>query len=78
MSVELALKIFANGLSFFTLKALIQDITVFFVSLIYLWWLPSRHVPANSAARLLMLLRSTRPLRIVILVVPHMRKVVIC
>ncbi len=79
MSVELTLKIFAYGL-FFTPKALIRDmsgaidVSVFFVGLIYLCWLP-RNVPANSAAQFLMLLRSTRPLRIFILV-PDMRKVV--
>ena len=79
MSVELTLKVFAHGL-FFTPKALIRDIggaidvAVFFVGLIYLCWLP-RHVPANSVAQFLMLLRSTRPLRIFILV-PDMRKVV--
>ena len=61
MSVELTLKIFAHGL-FFTPKALIRDIggavdvAVFFVGLIFLCWLP-RHVPANSAAQFLMLLR---------------------
>ncbi|CAF0823088.1 unnamed protein product [Rotaria sp. Silwood1] len=79
MSVELTLKIFAHGL-FFTPKALIRDIggavdvAVFFVGLIFLCWLP-RNVPANSVAQFLMLLRSTRPLRIFILV-PDMRKVV--
>ncbi|CAF1146613.1 unnamed protein product [Adineta steineri] len=79
MSVELTLKIFAHGL-FFTPKALIRDIggaidvSVFFVGLIYLCWLP-QNVPANSAAQFLMLLRSARPLRIFILV-PDMRKVV--
>ena len=79
MSVELTLKIFAHGL-FFTPKAFIRDIggvidvSVFFVSLIFLCWLPSS-VPANSVAQFLMLLRSTRPLRIFILV-PDMRKVV--
>ena len=79
MSVELTLKIFAHGL-FFTPKALIRDfsgfidVAVFFVSLIFLCWLP-RSVPANSPGQFLMLLRSTRPLRILILV-PDMRKVV--
>ncbi|CAF2018567.1 unnamed protein product [Rotaria magnacalcarata] len=79
MSVELTLKVFAHGL-FFTPKALIRDIggatdvAVFFVGLIFLCWLP-RNVPANSVAQFLMLLRSTRPLRIFILV-PDMRKVV--
>ncbi|CAF1629768.1 unnamed protein product, partial [Adineta ricciae] len=79
MSVELTLKVFAHGL-FFTPKALIRDIggaidvAVFFVGLIYLCWLP-QSVPSNSVAQFLMLLRSTRPLRIFILV-PDMRKVV--
>jgi len=79
MSVELTLKIFAYGL-FFTPKALIRDIggaidvSVFFVGLIYLCWLP-RNVPPNSVAQFLMLFRSARPLRIFILV-PDMRKVV--
>jgi hypothetical protein len=79
MSVELTLKIFAYGL-FFTPKAVIRDfggaidVSVFFVGLIFLCWLP-RHVPANSVAQFLMLLRTTRPLRIFILV-PDMRKVV--
>ena len=50
------------------------DVSVFLVSLIFLCWLP-RYVPANSPAQFLMLLRSTRPLRIFILV-PDMRKVV--
>ncbi|CAF0876504.1 unnamed protein product [Rotaria sordida] len=79
MSVELTLRIFAHGL-FFTPKALIRDfsgvidVSFFFISLIFLCWLP-RYVPANSAAQFLMLIRATRPLRIIILV-PDMRKVV--
>ncbi|CAF1039990.1 unnamed protein product, partial [Didymodactylos carnosus] len=79
MSVELTLKIFAHGL-FFTPRALIHDfgglvdVLIFLVSLIFLCWLP-RHVPPNSPAQMFMLLRSTRPLRIFILV-PDMRKVV--
>ncbi|CAF3718555.1 unnamed protein product [Rotaria sp. Silwood1] len=79
MSFELTLKIFAHGL-FFTPKALIRDIggaidvVVFFVGLIFLCWLP-RNVPVNSVAQFLMLLRSTRPLRIFILI-PDMRNVV--
>ncbi|CAF3378584.1 unnamed protein product [Rotaria sp. Silwood1] len=79
MSVELTLKMFAHGL-LFTPKALIRDfsgvidVSFFFISLIFLCWLP-RHVPANSAAQFLMLIRATRPLRIIILV-PDMRKVV--
>ncbi|CAF4148600.1 unnamed protein product, partial [Rotaria sordida] len=79
MSFELTLKIFAHGL-FFTPKALIRDIggaidvAVFFVGLIFLCWLP-RNVPVNSVAQFLMLLRSTRPLRIFILI-PDVRNVV--
>ncbi|UJR35694.1 hypothetical protein I4U23_028443 [Adineta vaga] len=79
MSVELTLKIFAHGF-FFTPKALCRDVTgsievaIFLVGLIFLCWLP-RQVPASSFAQVLMLLRSTRPLRIIILV-PDMRKVV--
>jgi hypothetical protein len=79
MSVELTLRIFAHGL-LFTPQALIRDVRgaidvgIFFVSLIFLCWLP-RNVPANSAGQFLMLLRSTRPLRIIFLV-PDMRKVV--
>ncbi|CAF3919926.1 unnamed protein product [Rotaria sp. Silwood2] len=79
MSIELTLKIFAHGL-FFTPKALVRDIggaidvAVFFVGLTFLCWLP-RNVPVNSVAQFLMLLRSTRPLRIFILV-PDLRNVV--
>ena len=79
MSTELTLKIFADGF-FFTPHALMRDVSgvvdvVFFlISLIFLSWLPKR-IPANSAAQFLMLLRSTRPLRIISLV-PDMRKVV--
>jgi hypothetical protein len=79
LSVELTLKIFAHGL-LFTPKALIRDVSgvidvaVFFVSLIFLCWLP-QYVPANSPGQFFMLLRSTRPLRIIFLV-PDMRKVV--
>ena len=79
MSLELALKILADGL-FFTPKALfkdaagILDIFTFSVGLTMLCWLP-KQVPQNSGAQLLLLLRCLRPLRIFILV-PHMRKVV--
>jgi len=79
MSIELTLKIFANGL-LFTPKALIGnvggilDLFIFLVSLIFLCWLP-RRIEANSLAQFLMLLRSTRPLRIFILL-PDMRKIV--
>jgi hypothetical protein len=79
MSVELTLKVFAHGLVF-TPKALIGnfsgilDLFIFLVSLIFLCWLP-RRIEANSLAQVLMVLRSTRPLRIFILL-PDMRKIV--
>ncbi len=64
----------------FTPKALIRDLSgmldifIFFVSLIWVCWMPQK-VPPNSIAQFFMLLRCFRPLRIFILV-PHMRKVV--
>ncbi|XP_026672772.1 sodium leak channel non-selective protein [Ceratina calcarata] len=79
MSVELTLKILADGL-FFTPKAYIKDVAsvldvfIYVVSLVFLCWMP-RRVPPNSGAQLLMILRCVRPLRIFTLV-PHMRKVV--
>ncbi|XP_043249225.1 sodium leak channel non-selective protein [Colletes gigas] len=79
MSIELALKILADGL-FFTPKAYIKDVAsvldvfIYVVSLVFLCWMP-KSVPANSGAQLLMILRCVRPLRIFTLV-PHMRKVV--
>ncbi|KYM83609.1 Sodium leak channel non-selective protein [Atta colombica] len=79
MSIELALKILADGL-FFTPKAYIKDVAsvldvfIYIVSLIFLCWMP-KSVPPNSGAQLLMILRCVRPLRIFTLV-PHMRKVV--
>lgn len=79
MSLELALKILADGL-FFTPKAYIKDVAsvldvfIYIVSTTFLCWMPKR-VPSNSAAQLLMILRCVRPLRIFTLV-PHMRKVV--
>ncbi|XP_039441720.1 sodium leak channel NALCN isoform X1 [Culex pipiens pallens] len=79
MSLELALKILADGL-FFTPKAYIKDVAsvldvfIYVVSLTFLVWMP-RQVPSNSSAQLLMILRCLRPLRIFTLV-PHMRKVV--
>ncbi|KAI4457603.1 sodium leak channel non-selective protein [Holotrichia oblita] len=77
MSIELALKILADGL-FFTPKAYIKDVAavldvfIYLVSLIFLCWMPKR-VPPNSSAQLLMILRCLRPLRIFTLV-PHMRR----
>lgn len=79
MSLELALKILADGL-FFTPKAYIKDVAsaldvfIYVVSTTFLCWMPE-NVPSNSAAQLLMILRCVRPLRIFTLV-PHMRKVV--
>ncbi|XP_057708346.1 sodium leak channel non-selective protein isoform X2 [Corythoichthys intestinalis] len=79
MSIELNLKIMADGL-FFTPTAVIRDfggvmdIFIYLVSLIFLCWLP-HDVPPESGAQLLMMLRSLRPLRIFKLV-PQMRKVV--
>lgn len=79
MSLELALKILADGL-FFTPKAYIKDVAsvldvfIYIVSLVFLCWMP-QSVPPNSGAQLLMILRCVRPLRIFTLV-PHMKKVV--
>ncbi|MBN3307631.1 NALCN protein, partial [Amia calva] len=79
MSIELNLKIMADGL-FFTPTAVIRDfggvmdIFIYLVSLIFLCWLPA-NVPPDSGAQLLMMLRCLRPLRIFKLV-PQMRKVV--
>lgn len=79
MSLELTLKILADGL-FFTPKAYIKDVAsvldvfIYIVSLTFLCWMP-KQVPSNSPAQALMILRCLRPLRIFTLV-PHMRKVV--
>ncbi|KAK7862065.1 hypothetical protein R5R35_011485 [Gryllus longicercus] len=79
MSLELTLKILADGL-FFTPKAYVKDVAsvldvfIYVVSLVFLCWMP-KNVPPNSSAQLLMILRCVRPLRIFTLV-PHMRKVV--
>uniref|UniRef100_A0A3P9MAC3 Sodium leak channel NALCN n=1 Tax=Oryzias latipes TaxID=8090 RepID=A0A3P9MAC3_ORYLA len=79
MSIELNLKIMADGL-FFTPTAVIRDfggvmdIFIYLVSLIFLCWLPP-DIPPESGAQLLMMLRCLRPLRIFKLV-PQMRKVV--
>ncbi|EDW00557.1 sodium leak channel non-selective protein isoform X1 [Drosophila grimshawi] len=79
MSLELAMKILADGL-FFTPKAYIKDVAaaldvfIYVVSTSFLCWMP-HNIPTNSAAQLLMILRCVRPLRIFTLV-PHMRKVV--
>ncbi|XP_050511308.1 sodium leak channel NALCN isoform X1 [Diabrotica virgifera virgifera] len=79
MSIELALKILADGL-FFTPKAYVKDVAavldvfIYVVNLTFLCWMP-KSVPPNSGAQLLMILRCLRPLRIFTLV-PHMSKVV--
>ncbi|KAL4219841.1 hypothetical protein ACF0H5_020252 [Mactra antiquata] len=79
MSIEMGLKIMANGF-FFTPKAVVKDfsgvleIFIYVVSVIFLCWQPE-HVPPLGGAQILMILRCLRPLRIFILV-PHMRKVV--
>ena len=52
----------------------VLDISIFFVSLVWVCWMPLKVEP-NSPAQFLMLLRCFRPLRIFILV-PHMRRVV--
>ncbi|KAL7983884.1 hypothetical protein Chor_000760 [Crotalus horridus] len=68
MSIELNLKIMADGL-FFTPTAVIRDFGGVMDIFIYL------NVPAKSGVQLLMVLRCLRPLRIFKLV-PQMRKVV--
>ncbi|KAJ8920483.1 hypothetical protein NQ315_005352 [Exocentrus adspersus] len=79
MSIELALKILADGL-FFTPKAYVKDVAalldvfIYLVSLTFLCWMP-KSVPPKSGAQLLIILRCLRPLRIFTLV-PHMSKVV--
>ena len=79
MSIEMGLKILANGL-LFTPAAVVKDfggvldIFIYFVSLVFLCWMP-RNVQQNSGAQILMILRCMRPLRIFVLV-PHMRQVV--
>jgi hypothetical protein len=79
MSIEMGLKIMANGL-FFTPNAIVRDVGgildlfIYAVSLVFLCWMP-KTVPQNSGAQILLILRCLRPLRIFILV-PHMRRVV--
>ncbi|XP_038062200.1 sodium leak channel non-selective protein-like isoform X1 [Patiria miniata] len=79
MSLEMMLKVLADGL-FFTPKALIRDVGgvldvfIYFVSLVFLCWLP-KDIPPRSLAYILMILRCFRPLRIFTLV-PHLRKMV--
>ena len=65
-------KVLAEGL-LFTPKALVRDVSgmldifIFAVSLVWVFWMPSKVEP-NSMAQFLMLLRCSRPLRIFILV----------
>ncbi|KAK8392277.1 hypothetical protein O3P69_017693 [Scylla paramamosain] len=79
MSLELGLKILADGL-LFTPKALIRDMAgvldlfIYTVSLVFACWMPDL-VPPQSGTQLLLILRCLRPLRIFNLV-PHMRRVV--
>ena len=80
MSLELGVKILANGLVF-TPHAVIQnfggvlDVTIYLVALAYVAWQP-HPIPARSGAQALMVLRCLRPLRIVTLV-PKMQKVIL-
>ncbi|XP_035712749.1 sodium leak channel non-selective protein isoform X2 [Folsomia candida] len=79
MSIELGMKILADGLVF-TPNALLKDaagildLFIYIVSLVFAIWLPNE-VPQGSGAQAIMVLRCLRPLRIYNLV-PHMRKVV--
>ena len=80
MSIELGVRILANGL-IFTPNAVIQnfggvlDVFIYFVSLAYVAWQP-HPIPARSGAQLLMVLRCLRPLRLVTLV-PKMKQVIL-
>lgn len=80
MSLELGVRILANGL-IFTPNAVIQnfggvlDVTTYLVALAYVSWQP-HPIPARSGAQVLMVLRCLRPLRIVTLV-PKMQKVIL-
>ncbi|PIC33562.1 hypothetical protein B9Z55_013496 [Caenorhabditis nigoni] len=80
MTLELCVKIIANGL-FFTPKAVVRDVGgvmnlfIYFTSVIFLAWMP-KHVEINSLAQFLMICRAMRPLRIYTLV-PHIRRVVL-
>lgn len=80
MSLELGIRILANGLVF-TPKAVIQnfggclDVFIYFVALAYVTWQP-HPIPARSGAQVLMVLRCLRPLRIITLV-PKMQKVIL-
>ena len=79
MSIEIGLKVCANGFVF-TSNAYIKDFAgildmfIYTTGLIFLLVMPNE-VAANSGSQILMLLRCLRPLRIFTLV-PHMRKVI--
>ncbi|XP_021355108.1 sodium leak channel non-selective protein-like isoform X2 [Mizuhopecten yessoensis] len=79
MSIEMGLKVLANGF-FFTPKAVIKDfggildLFIYSVSVIFVCWMP-QEVPPISLAQVFVILRCLRPLRIFVLV-PHMRMVV--
>ena len=80
MSIELFLRILADGLVF-TPHAVIQsfggvlDVFIYLVSLIFICWQPDK-VPAHSGTQALLVLRCLRPLRIITLV-PPMRQVIL-
>ncbi|CAD5207057.1 unnamed protein product [Bursaphelenchus okinawaensis] len=80
MTIELALKIVADGL-FFTPNAVVRDfggimtIFIYFTSVIFLLLMP-KHIEINSIEQFLMICRAMRPLRIYTLV-PHIRRVVV-
>ncbi|XP_041355861.1 sodium leak channel non-selective protein-like [Gigantopelta aegis] len=78
MSIEMSLKLMANGLMF-TPHAVVRDFSgildlfIYWVSVVFLCWMP-QEIPPMSGAQGLMILRCLRPLRIYSLV-PHMRQV---
>ena len=77
-SIELVLKIIADGL-FFAPNAFIRDfgnclhVFIYIVSVIYIAWQP-KLIPAGSAAQFIIMLRGLRPLRLITLA-PPLRKV---
>ncbi|XP_020895810.1 sodium leak channel non-selective protein [Exaiptasia diaphana] len=79
MSIELGIRILADGL-LFTPNAIIQnvggvlDIFIYFNGLVYICLQP-KEVRAGSGAQILMILRCLRPLRIITLM-PKMKKVI--
>uniref|UniRef100_A0A1I7S1Q3 Sodium leak channel non-selective protein n=1 Tax=Bursaphelenchus xylophilus TaxID=6326 RepID=A0A1I7S1Q3_BURXY len=80
MTIELGLKITADGL-FFTPNAVVRDvggvmtIFIYFTSVVFLLLMP-KHIEINSFEQFLMICRAMRPLRIYTLV-PHIRRVVV-